>query len=107
MLKILLALLTLNYILDYPLQGEFLAKFKTEKNYILFVHSMIWSGGLSLTLMHLNIFAWWKFAILLIGHILIDAWKCRGYYKKLKISDWNSLYIDQGLHVLQILLCLI
>lgn len=60
----------------------------------------------------------------------IDYWKCRGLYKKWPykfeieytksgdstfakkvkvpiISDWNSLYIDQILHVGQILLCLI
>lgn len=107
MLEALIILLTLNYILDYPLQGDFLAKFKSEKNYILFVHSMIWAGGLSSALIYLNMFEWWKFGMLLVGHILIDFWKCRGYYKKLKISDWNSLYIDQSFHVLQILICLI
>jgi hypothetical protein len=103
----LLILYVINLILDYPLQGEFLAKFKSEKNYILFVHSMIWAGGLCIALMILGIFAWWKFAMLLIGHSLIDTWKCRGWYKKWNIKDWHSLYIDQGLHVIQIILCLL
>jgi hypothetical protein len=80
---------------------------KGKNNYILFVHSMIWAGGLSIALMYLDIFIWWKFAMLLIVHMLIDAWKSRGYYNRLNISDWNSLYIDQGLHVIQLLLCLL
>jgi hypothetical protein len=105
MLKALLILYTLNLILDYPLQGEFLANYKSKNNYILFVHSAIWAGGISIALMYLSIFAWWKVLMLLLGHMAMDAWKCRGYYKKLNISDWNSLYIDQSFHVAQILLC--
>ena len=96
-----------NLILDYPLQGDFLANFKSKNNYILYVHSMIWAGGLSIILMYLGIFEMWKLMMLLGGHMLIDAWKSKGYYKKLNISDWNALYIDQGLHIVQLLLCLI
>jgi len=107
MLKIFFILYVVNLILDYPLQGDFLAMNKSKNNYVLFVHCMIWAGGLSIILMHFGIFMWWKYVMLLVGHILIDAWKSRGYYKKLNISDWNSLYIDQGLHVVQLLLCLL
>jgi hypothetical protein len=107
MLENLLILYVINLILDYPLQGEFLAKYKAEKNFILFVHSMIWAGGLCIALMVLGMFAWWKLVMLLAGHMLIDAWKCRGWYKKWHIQDWNSLYIDQGLHFGQIVLCLL
>lgn len=106
MLKVFLILYVLNLILDYPLQGDFLANFKSKNNYILYVHSMIWGGGLSVALMYLGLFAWWKFAMLLIGHIIIDAWKCRGYYKKMGLSDWDSLYTDQLLHVIQLIWCL-
>ena len=96
-----------NLVLDYPLQGSFLAEFKQKNNYILFVHCAIWALGLSIVLIPLGIFAWWKVIMLLIGHYVIDYWKCRRLYKKWKISDLNSLYIDQFLHVVQILLCLI
>lgn len=96
-----------NLILDYPLQGTFLAEYKVKNNYILFVHSAIWAFGLSVVLMFLGLFAWWKVIMLLIGHYIIDYWKCRGIYKKWNIKDWTSLYIDQSLHVVQILLCLI
>lgn len=132
-----------NLVLDYPLQDEFLKKYKCENNYALFVHCAIWALGLSLVLIPIGLFAWWKVAMLLIGHFIIDYWKCRGiykewfrekYYSKFKgnppeekdhryeeyieaadvyvyskplISDMSSLYIDQGLHIVQVLLCLI
>lgn len=106
-MKELLILYVANLILDYPLQGTFLAEFKSKNNYILFVHCAIWAFGLSVVLMPLGLFAWWKVAMLLFGHVAIDYWKCRGLYKKWKIKDWTSLYIDQFLHFVQVLLCLI
>lgn len=106
-MKELLILYVANLILDYPLQGTFLAEFKAKNNYILFVHCAIWALGLSVLLMPLGLFAWWKVVMLLVGHIVIDYWKCRGLYKKWKIKDWTSLYIDQFLHIIQVLLCLI
>lgn len=106
-MKELLILYVANLILDYPLQGTFLAEFKSKNNYILFVHCAIWAFGLSVVLMPLGLFAWWKVAMLLFGHIAIDYWKCRGLYKKWKIKDWTSLYIDQFLHFVQVILCLI
>lgn len=107
-MKIFLILYMCNLIPDYPLQGTFLAEFKAKNNYILFVHCAIWAFGLSIVLMPLGLFAWWKVVMLLIGHFVIDYWKCRGLYKKFpKCSDWNALYIDQALHVIQVALCLI
>ena len=117
-----------NLILDYPLQGSFLAEWKQKNNYILFVHSAIWGLGISIITFYLGIFAWWKVIMLVLGHYIIDYWKCRRIYKRwpLKslpgqnyddvyveenrvpiISDIMSLYIDQFLHVLQIILCLL
>lgn len=106
-MKELLILYVANLILDYPLQGTFLAEFKAKNNYILFVHCAIWAFGISAILMPLGLFAWWKVAMLLFGHIAIDYWKCRGLYKKWGIKDLHSLYIDQALHVVQVLLCLL
>ena len=103
----LLILYVANLILDYPLQGRFLAEYKTKNNYLLFVHCIIWAGGLSIVLMYLGLFAWWKVAMLLLGHIVIDYWKCREVYKKWNIKDWTALYIDQFGHFVQVLLCLI
>jgi hypothetical protein len=44
--------------------------------------------------------------MLLVGHYLIDYWKCRGLYKKY-MKDFTAYYIDQSLHIVQVLLCLI
>lgn len=121
-----------NLVLDYPLQGSFLAEWKQKNNYILFVHCAIWALGLSIVLLPLGLFAWWKVIMLLMGHYAIDYWKCRRLYKKWPLSkktttiieydgsskkitdervpfigDIQSLYIDQFLHVIQILLCFI
>ena len=59
-MKFFLILYVANLILDYPLQGTFLAEFKAKNNYILFVHCAIWAFGISVVLMPLGLFAWWK-----------------------------------------------
>lgn len=118
-----------NLVLDYPLQDSFIKEWKQKNNYILFVHCAIWGLGLSIVTFYLGLFAWWKVIMLVLGHYIIDYWKCRRVYKlfpKKKvlakphikgykdkytkvpiISDIISLYIDQFLHVLQIILCLL
>ena len=106
-MKTFLILYVCNLILDYPLQGTFLAEYKSKSNYILFVHCAIWSLGLSIILIPLGLFAWWKVVMLLVGHYVIDYWKCRGIYKKWNIKDWTSLYIDQSLHIVQLIICLL
>lgn len=104
----------INLILDYPLQGSFLAEYKSKSDYVLFVHCAIWGLGIWFALMPLGLFAWWKLVMLVGGHFIIDRWKCRRHYKlwPLKnnepiISDLGSLYIDQTLHAVQLVLCLL
>lgn len=94
-----------NLVLDYPLQGTFLAKEKSNSNYLLFVHSAIWGLGLSVVLMPLELFSIWKVLFLVGGHYLIDYLKCRGKYPRW-IADNHQLYIDQFLHILQLLVVL-
>jgi hypothetical protein len=103
-----------NLVLDYPLQGSFLAGWKSKNNYILFVHSAIWSLGISIALLYLGLFEWWKVGMLLVGHFVIDYWKCHRLYLKksereseIGKRDFRALYIDQTLHFIQILLCLL
>jgi len=96
-----------NLLLDFPLQGEFLAVNKSKNGYVLFVHSAIWGIGITLGLLLFGrLHIWWQTVSLIFGHMLIDAWKCRGWYKKMGISDNAALYIDQALHVGQIILCM-
>ena len=54
-MKELMILYVANLILDYPLQGSFLAEYKAKNNYILFVHCAIWAFGLSVVLMPLGL----------------------------------------------------
>lgn len=113
----------INLVLDYSFQTDFLSKYKQENDYVLFVHCAIWGIGISLALACIGLFAWWKVIMLVVGHFVIDYWKCRGIYKKWPVrqeyddffgnvkkpilSDYAAYYIDQALHVVQILLCLI
>lgn len=118
-----------NLVLDYPLQDSFLKEYKQKNNYVLFVHCAIWGIGISIALICLGMFAWWKLVMLVVGHYLIDYWKCRGIYKKWPvkhshtnklgdiyfddvqttplISDYTAYYIDQFLHFVQLLICFI
>lgn len=92
-----------NLVLDYPLQDEFTKNNKHKYNYVLFVHSAIWGIGLSLVLQHLGMLMAWHIPMLVAGHFAIDYWKCHRLYK---CKDETALYIDQALHVGQILLCM-
>ena len=94
-----------NLLLDYPLQCEFQKTYKSEYNFVLFIHSFIWGAGLFLFILwQLNELALWKLPMLVFGHMLIDAWKCRGWYKKCNLNDAAAYFIDQSLHVIQIVI---
>ena len=99
----LLTLFYLHFIADFPLQGEFLANFKGKNDYILFSHCVIWSGSISIGLFILGLFAPWKLVMLLVGHFIIDRWKARKIDKTFSLT--KDLYIDQFLHLIQIVIC--
>lgn len=103
-IKIALVLTWIHYVADFPLQGEFLANFKGKYDYLLFSHAVIWSGSMSLGLAYFGIFTYWKLAMLLIGHFLIDRWKSRKKDKTNALT--NDLWKDQYLHFIQIFICL-
>lgn len=95
-----------NLVLDYPLQGEFLAKGKSDSNYLLWVHSAIWGLGLSIVLLPLGLFTWTKCIMLVIGHFIIDHVKAHHGYDVLGWDENKQLYVDQALHILQLIACL-
>ena len=96
-----------NLLLDYPLQGEFLAKGKSDSNYLLWVHSAIWGLGLSIVLIPLGLFTWTKCIMLVLGHFIIDHVKAHHEYDVLGGDENKQLYVDQALHILQLIACLI
>lgn len=94
-----------HFIADYPLQGEFLSQMKGKNNYLLLCHVLIYSLFLAAILSYLGLFSYWKLGILIISHTLIDWWKCHKAPKETALT--TSLYIDQALHGLVLLLLLI
>lgn len=102
MLEKLLFLQLANYIGDYPLQGDFLGVMKSKYDYLLFVHSFIWTGTVSLGLYMLESLSLWKIIFLFVGHFLIDRWKCRNKDEDNKLT--KLLWINQFLHFIQIII---
>lgn len=103
MLTAFCVLLWLHFIGDYPLQGDFIANMKGKNDFILFCHVAIWTGYISIGLAWFCLFAWWKVAMLLIGHFVIDRWKARKEDKTYALT--RDLWIDQALHFVQLLIC--
>lgn len=97
-------MLFLHAMADYPLQGDFLAKFKGSNWIAMTAHCLIWSGLIWLGLKYLGIDKDWHFPFLFVGHLLIDKWKCSrsGNGKELT----SDLLIDQLGHFAQIAICL-
>ena len=110
-------------LLDYPLQGEFLAIQKKNYNFLLVVHCGIWAIGHFFMLNYMGIFEMWMFWWLFLGHLAMDYVKCH-FLKGWCVAWWASrskddtpkwvsdelcmpLWIDQGFHVIQIGVCLL
>ncbi|MGV4321213.1 DUF3307 domain-containing protein [Bacillus mojavensis] len=104
-----LILLFAHLLADYPLQGDFLATMKGKNVIALLTHAGIWTGtictalwlmGLPVTLIDV---AW-----LFVVHAVADYMKAKpiGFYKKLNPLG-SGLLIDQGIHILQIVILLI
>lgn len=94
--KILWVMLA-HYVLDYPLQSDFLAKTKGQYFYSLFAHSVIYGLGMALVLKILGVFTLWKAVVLVCSHIIIDYFKASAKDKDKALTTY--LYIDQGLHI--------
>lgn len=98
MLEIILWILLAHYVLDYPLQGSFLAQTKGEYFYSLFAHSMIYGLGMAFVFKLLGVFTMWKAIVLVVSHIIIDYKKATAQDKEKSLTTY--LYIDQALHII-------
>lgn len=87
-----------HYLGDFALQNDYVAKNKCLNLYVLFAHAIVWTLPIVLVLSYFGIFQYWKLAFLVIGHMMIDAWKCK------QDGGWHYLYIDQFVHLIQILM---
>jgi hypothetical protein len=85
---------------DFHWQGPFISEFKGKSKFILFVHALTWTMFVSAVLWWFGALAPWKFALLLVSHLLVDGWKCR----LPKTPEWFwAIYVDQGIHLLSLM----
>jgi len=101
----ILVLIWFHLFADFHIQDDFQAKMKSTNNFILFVHSALWAGIISFVLIYFGLFTYPKLFMLLAGHFCIDYWKCHKEDKTKSLT--TDLYIDQLLHLGQLLLCLL
>lgn len=108
--QLLIAMIVAHLLLDYPLQGDFLAKAKNHQNGIdgvpwvqaLMAHSILQAAGVWLVTgsMALGFFEF-------IAHAAIDYGKSAGWYQSVDakgFSTWaafeRAYHVDQLLHIL-------
>src|SRR5574344_1639132 len=100
---------------DYPLQGEFLSKYKSKNNFILAIHCALYTMSILVALLFTNSsgdiynYRTWVIGIIFISHFIIDKWKCIKITEletqtiSKDIKDKSLLkyyYIDQVLHII-------
>jgi hypothetical protein len=129
-MTIICYLLLAHFLIDWCWQTDFIAQNKHRMWQIMFAHCAAWSLGIGAVLTYCGLFAWWKLAMLFIGHWIEDLWKAKkvacinetgigsgefqlsGYsiqdFDKWKMKYFSKLLnIDQGFHILQLLICLV
>lgn len=91
---------------DYVFQNDFLANNKGKYDFVMFVHSWIWSACISIGFVlcdySINLE---DFLFLLASHYLIDKYKCNKKDKTKALTI--DLWVDQILHMIQIAMVLI
>lgn len=101
-------LVVAHLILDYPLQGEFLAHKKRDYLFLLLVHAFMWGLGIGAVLTYFGIYSEWHAYWLVGGHAVMDWIKCRWprgdrwYNDPLALPLW----VDQAFHLFQLVVVL-
>jgi len=109
-LTLLLFLFFAHLVGDVLARPGVIHRFKGKSTLVLIFHCYVWASLVSLPLIYYDRFELWKFTFLLIGHFAIDKWK--GWVDP--DSDWIDydtdsvrtnkwVFIDQGLHFLQLI----
>jgi len=94
-----LVILLGHLIADYPLQGDFLANFKSKNMLILLTHCFIYGLTMGLFLQYLDCYDFYKVSLILVVHIIVDIWKCEAGKKYPDKALKKYLYIDQAIHI--------
>ena len=94
-------LLVAHFIFDWGFQNRWMAENKSKYWEVLFAHCMIYTGGISIAMKYLGIFEWWKVALVLISHYIIDLISS----KLFKIDEARYvLWIDHIFHFIILVL---
>jgi hypothetical protein len=100
----LLILLFAHLLADYPLQGDFLAQRKGNRVLLMITHCGIWTGCI-VTAAHFAglLVSPFMLVSLFVIHFSADSAKARkwAFYAHMEPLG-AALWIDQGIHVLQI-----
>lgn len=102
-IKLLFWMVLAHLLYDFHWQNDFISKGKSKYNFILGVHALTWTMMISIPLLIIGQLTWVILLFLFGTHFLIDYWKCH-----LPHTDeyfW-AIYIDQGLHLITILIVL-
>ena len=104
-MEALIILLLAHFIGDYALQNDYIALNKGKDNYILFAHIAIWTFVMTITTIFIGYNIEWHIIILvlLIPHFVADYIKAKNLLWCKKLSPKTSLYIDQSIHFIQII----
>jgi hypothetical protein len=93
-----LILLLAHYLLDFPLQGDYLARTKASEPYSMIAHVMIYSLGIATVYYLLGIVSETTCIIIFFGtaiqHFIVDRWKASQKEPK----KWH-IWVDQVLHI--------
>lgn len=81
MFTLIFLLVFAHYLMDYPLQGDFLARAKNRADpiqHIPWYHAMTAHAFLHAGAVYLVLGVWWIAALEFAAHFYIDDLKCRG-----------------------------
>lgn len=81
MIQLLALLVFAHYLMDYPLQGDFLARAKNRMNPVPHVpwrHAMAAHAFLHAGAVYFILGLWWIAVLEFVAHFIIDDLKCRG-----------------------------
>lgn len=93
--KILFTLISVHFLCDYPLQGDFIGKFKNRNIprdfgipwwHLMTAHSFIHGLGVFVVTFNVGLGA-----LETVIHFIIDVLKCEGY---------TDIHVDQALHII-------
>lgn len=100
-MMLFLGLLLVHLLYDFHWQGPFISQAKSKYDFLLGVHALTWALLLGAVLFLTDSLTWWQLPFLFVGHFVIDRWKS---HKPQTPDLFWLLYVDQALHLLQIII---